>query len=142
MKRFIIILFALSIMIYSVYAKNNSAKMETSQSRTNELGGLSPSDALEYMKRTPNLVIIEVNAPEWKKKVGFTGAMWIPHTEMAERYNEIPKGVPVILHCGAGVVSVPAYKTLLEKRPDIPEQSYIDGAPPIDEYNKWLSNKK
>ena len=32
--------------------------------------------------------------------------------------NEIPSGVPVILHCGAGVVSVPAYETLMEKRKD------------------------
>lgn len=61
--------------------------------------------------------------------------------EMAERYDEIPEGCPVILHCGAGVVSVPAYETLIEKRPDIPELSYIDGAPPIKEYNEWLESR-
>ena len=52
--------------------------------------------------------------------------------------NEIPSGVPVILHCGAGVVSVPAYETLMEKRKDIPQLSYIAGHPPVDEFNKWL----
>ena len=54
--------------------------------------------------------------------------------------NEIPPGVPVILHCGAGVVSVPAYETLMEKRKDIPQLSYIAGHPPVDEFNKWLED--
>lgn len=110
--------------------------------RTNLLGGLSPEEALEYMKNTENLVIVEVNTAQWKKETPFTGAMWIPHDEMAERYDEIPEGLPVILHCGAGVVSVPAYETLIEKRPDIPELSYIDGAPPIQEYNEWLEEQQ
>ena len=54
--------------------------------------------------------------------------------------NEIPSGVPVILNCGAGVVSVPAYETLMEKRKDIPQLSYIAGHPPVDEFNKWLED--
>ena len=54
--------------------------------------------------------------------------------------NEIPSGVPVILHCGAGVVSVPAYETLMEKRKDIPQLSYIAGHPPVEEFNKWLED--
>ncbi len=54
--------------------------------------------------------------------------------------NEIPSDVPVILHCGAGVVSVPAYETLMEKRKDIPQLSYIAGHPPVDEFNKWLED--
>ena len=84
----------------------------------------------------------EVNTAEWKKATPFTGAMWIPHDEMAKRYDEIPKGRPVLLHCGGGIVSVPAYETLIEKRPDIPELSYIDGTPPIKEYNEWLESQK
>ena len=114
---------------------------KTENGQTNLLGGLSPEDALEYMKTTENLVIVEVNTAQWKKETPFTGAMWIPHDEMAERYDELPEGCPVILHCGAGVVSVPAYETLIEKRPDIPELSYIDGAPPIKEYNEWLESR-
>lgn len=114
---------------------------KTENGQTNLLGGLSPEGALEYMKTTENLVIVEVNTAQWKKETPFTGAMWIPHDEMAERYDEIPEGCPVILHCGAGVVSVPAYETLIEKRPDIPELSYIDGAPPIEEYNEWLESR-
>ena len=96
---------------------------------TNALGGLTPEAALEYLKNTPDVVIVQVNTAQWKIEPGFTGALWIPHDEIAERYDEIPSGKPVMLHCGAGVVSVPAYETLLEKRPDIPELSYIDGYP-------------
>lgn len=86
------------------------------------------------------LAIVEVNTDYWKLENGFTGAMNIPHDQMAERYDEIPSGVPVILHCGAGVVSVPAYETLMEKRKDIPQLSYIAAHPPVDEFNKWLED--
>ncbi len=110
----------------------------------NWLGGLSPEDALEYMKAhyDEGLVIVEVNTDYWKLSTGFTGALHIPHDQMAERYDEIPCGVPVILHCGAGVVSVPAYETLMEKRPDIPQLSYIAGKPPVKEFNEWLEKKQ
>ncbi|MCM1135570.1 MAG: hypothetical protein NC400_08340 [Clostridium sp.] len=104
------------------------------------LGGMPPENALEYMKNTPNLVIVQVNTAEWKITPGFAGALWIPHDEIAERYDEIPEGRPVLLHCGGGIVSVPAYETLIEKRPDIPELGYIAGSPHsiIREYNEWL----
>lgn len=106
------------------------------------LGGLEPEEALAYMKDhyDNGLVIVEVNTDYWKLATGFTGAMHIPHDQMAERYNEIPSGVPVILHCGGGIVSVPAYETLMEKRPDIPQLSYIAGHPPVQEFNSWLEN--
>lgn len=118
-------------------AQNSAREERMEKTETKRLGGLTPEEALSYMKKTPNLVIVEVNTDYWKLKTGFIGAMHIPHDQMAARYNEIPCGVPVILHCGAGVVSVPAYETLLEKRPDIPELSYIAGHPPVAEYNAW-----
>ena len=120
----------------TIMTDNNSIADNT----TNWLGGLEPEAALNYMKEhyDEGLVIVEVNTDYWKLENGFTGAMHIPHDQMAERYNEIPSGVPVILHCGAGVVSVPAYETLMEKRKDIPQLSYIAGHPPVDEFNKWL----
>lgn len=105
--------------------------------KTKLLGGIAPDEALAYMKRTPNLVIVEVNTPEWKLQEGFTGALYIPYTEMAQRYGEIPKGRPVLIHCGGGIVSKDAYKTLQEKRPDIPELGYIAGVPPVRAYNEW-----
>ncbi len=110
----------------------------------NWLGGLKPDKALDYMKQhhKDGLVIVEVNTDYWKLKTGFTGALHIPHDQMAKRYNEIPKGKPVILHCGAGVVSKDAYKVLQEKRKDIPQLSYIDGVPPVEAYNNWLKENK
>ncbi|QQO07622.1 rhodanese-like domain-containing protein [Breznakiella homolactica] len=103
------------------------------------LGGQSPADALEYMKNTPNLVIVEVNNPEWKMGTGFTGSIHIPYTEMAERHTEIPQDRPVLLYCGGGIVSVEAYGILREKRPDIPELSYVSSRPLVSLYNEWLA---
>ena len=37
-----------------------------------------------------------------------------------------------------GIVSVPAYETLMEKRTDIPQLSYVAGRPPVAEFNLWL----
>lgn len=124
----------------TIMAGNNSIADNTS----NWLGGLEPEEALSYMEDhyDEGLVIVEVNTDYWKLGNGFTGAMHIPHDQMTERYDEIPSGVPVILHCGAGVVSVPAYETLMEKRKDIPQLSYIAGRPPVDEFNKWLEEHK
>ena len=101
------------------------------------LGGQTPEDALVYMENTPNLAIVQVTPEENKLEVGFIGAMYIPYTELETRYDEIPHGVPVIIHCRRGKASVPAYETLCEKRPDIPELSYIAGEPLVEEYNAW-----
>lgn len=105
------------------------------------LGGLSPRDALEYMKTTKNLVIVEVRTPEWLGSTWFTGALLIPHTQMATRFNEIPADRPVILNCGAGVNAPKAYQVLIEKRPDIPQLSYIAGGPLFREYNEWVAQQ-
>lgn len=127
-------------------AKNEymAEKNSVADNTANWLGGLEPATALSYMKAhyDEGLVIVEVNTDYWKLKNGFIGAMHIPHDQMAHRYDEIPSGVPVILHCGAGVVSVPAYEILAEKRKDIPQLSYIAGHPPVHEFNKWLEEHK
>lgn len=47
----------------------------TETGQTNLLGRLSPEEALEYMKNTENLVIVEVNTAQWKKETPFTGAI-------------------------------------------------------------------
>lgn len=106
------------------------------------LGALSAKQALEYMKKTPDLVIIETNAPEWKMSSGIDGALWIPYTEIEKRSAEIPKGRPVLLYCGGGIVSAKAYETLLRTRPDITELSYIAAAPPAAEYNEWKKSRR
>ena len=132
MKKGIVLALMILFGIFAINAKDGAMQKEVKR-----MGGLTPEAALEYMKSTPNLVIVEVNTDYWKLKTGFIGALHIPHDQMEKRFNEIPRGVPVILHCGAGVVSVPAYETLIKKRPDIPELSYIAGRPPVSEYNEW-----
>ena len=57
-------------------SSDESAASNT-EAGVNALGAMSPEDALEYMKNTQNLVIVEVNAPEWKLSNGITGAMYI-----------------------------------------------------------------
>lgn len=118
-------------------------QMRTETQKTKALGGIAPEKALEYLKSHPDVVIVQVNTAQWKIDPGFTGALWIPHDEMSQRYNEIPKGRPVMLHCGAGVVAAYAYDTLLQKRPDIPELGFIKGSPRevMKNYNAWLKSK-
>lgn len=109
---------------------------------TQWLGGISPEDALEYMKTTPDLVIIDVREPRYINQ-SFKGDMRIPWTKMAEHCDEIPAGKNVLLHCGLGMVVPNAYRTLQEKRTDLKSVVYIAGAPLFNEYNEWLkSNKK
>lgn len=110
----------------------------------NELGALSPEAALEYMKNTPNLVIVDVAATRWYNEEHFEHAMNIPIEELDSgeedaRYLEIPSGRPVLLHCRRGMIVPGAYRRVLELRADIPEISYIDGTPPFAEYNEWLA---
>lgn len=104
----------------------------------NNLGAMTPVKALEYMKTTKDLVIVEVRTPEWLGNTWFTGALLIPHTQMATRYSEIPENRPVILNCGGGVNAPKAYQVLKDKRPDIPQLSYIAGSPLFREYNEWV----
>lgn len=140
-KKFYLFIVTLILICTAVSAQTKNLQGEKDvKNSTHLLGGLSPEAALDYMKTTKNLVIVEVNTARWKKAVPFTGAMWIPHDEMEKRCKEIPSGRPVILHCGLGVVSVPAYEILIKMRPDIPELSYIDGAPMIAEYNEWIAS--
>ena len=109
---------------------------------TQWLGGMSPENALEYMKTTPDLVIIDVREPQYINQ-SFKGEMQIPWTKMAERCNEILVGKNVLLHCGLGMVVPNAYRTLQKKRTDLKSVAYIAGAPLFKEYNEWLkSNKK
>lgn len=108
----------------------------------NDLGAMSPEKALEYMKKTENLVIVDVATRSWYAKEHFEGAINIPienisPDEAEKLYLDIPAGRPVILHCRLGMVVPGAYRTLKKLRPDIPEISYIDGAPLFGEYNEW-----
>ena len=108
-----------------------------------DLGGMEPEAALKYMKKTPDLYIIDVREPEWYDGFKqFTGNHHIPVSQIAKRYKEIPSDRPVLLNCGAGVMAPKAYKILKEKKANIKQLSYIAGTPLFDEYNNWLKEQK
>jgi len=111
------------------------------------LGAIPPEKALEYMKKTKNLVIVDVAPRKAYDKGHFIDAISIPVESLSKeeedkRYKElIPAGKPVLIHCRKAIFAPNAYKRLIELRPDIPEISYIDGAPPIQPYNEWKSTQ-
>lgn len=114
-------------------ATNNDGQepaRQTTSRQTQWLGGMSPENALEYMKTTVALIVIDVREPQYINQ-SFDGEMRIPWTEMAERYDEIPAGKPILLHCEFGMVVPNAYKTLQEKRKDLKSVAYINGALPL-----------
>lgn len=108
----------------------------------NDIGRQTPTEALEYMKKTPNVFIVDVSPPEKFQAEHFIGSVNIPQNELLSRINEIPKDRPVIIHCRLGRTCVKAYPLVKKMRPDIPELSYIDGGPLFAEYNDWVKTKK
>ncbi len=113
----------------------------------NDLGALTPENALLYMQKTDNLVIVDVAATKWYDEEHFKGAINIPIEELDGEsedslYMEIPEGRPVLLHCRRGVIVPGAYRRVKELRPDIPEIAYIAGVPPFEAYNGWLAGRK
>ena len=126
----------------------SAAKAPAQDVNTNKkqkaLGALTPEQALEYMKSTKDLVIVDVAPNKAYEKGHFLGAIHIPienisKEEEDKRYKELPTGKPVLIHCRRTIFSPGAYKRIMELRPDIPEISYIDGAPPFKPYNEWKS---
>ena len=111
------------------------------------MGAISPEQALEYMKKTKNLIIVDVAPRKAYDKGHFIGAISIPieglsKEEEDKRYKElIPAGKPVLIHCRKAIFAPNAYKRIVELRPDIPEVSYINGAPLIQPYNEWKSTQ-
>ncbi len=97
---------------------------------------LSPENALEYMKNTKDLVLIDVRDLE-KKPNGFVWSLEIPYNQLVKRIEEIPQWRPVLLYCWWGNVAPKWYQALLEFNPEIPELWYIAWTPLFDEYNAW-----
>ena len=110
------------------------------------LGALTPEQAMEYMKKTKDLVIIDVAPTKAYDKGHFIGAINIPVEvlsveEEEKRYKElIPTGKPVLVHCRKSIYAPAAYRRIIELRPDIPEISYINGAPLLNQYNDWKAS--
>ena len=111
------------------------------------LGALTPEQGLEYMKKTKDLIIVDVAPSRAYNQIHLVGAINIPieglsKEEEDKRYKElIPKGHPVLVHCRKSIFAPGGYKRIIELRPDIPEISYIDGAPLFKQYNEWINTQ-
>lgn len=129
-----------TILFYSLFLVMNRDS-SILLAKQNDLGAIKPEAALEYMKNTKDLVIIDTAALEYHEREHFIGSMHIYAHDLPKLFDSIPKNRPVILHCRLGMIVTTAYGHIKELRPDIPEISYIDGAPLFNEYNDWkISN--
>lgn len=108
----------------------------------NDIGRQTPTQALEYMKKTSNLFIVDVSPPEKFAAEHFIGSVNIPQNELLSRINEIPNNRSLLIHCRLGRTCVKAYPLVQKMRPDISEISYIGGEPLFTEYNNWVKTKK
>ena len=120
---------------------------ETMVTMQNDIGTLSPKEALAYMKKTENLLIVDAAAKRWYEQKTFTGAVNMPveelsDAELTEAAKKLPAGHPVLVHCRRGMVAPQVYRRIKEVRPDIPEIAWLDGTPLFDEYNEWVIQNK
>lgn len=122
--------------------KAASTTAETNSNSTYMTGAISPEQALEYMKRTENLLVIDVASRSSFEAQHFIGAINIPLADLSEEeakamYLSLPGGRPVLLHCRRGRTVLSAYPVWKDLRTDIPAVAYIDAAPLFEEYNAW-----
>lgn len=138
-----------------IAVKENQQSMDTFKEKTvekkiksnqNDLGAFSPEAAFEYMKKTPNLLIVDAAATRWYQTKTFEGAVNIPveelsDAELTEAVKKLPTGQPILVHCRRGMVAPQVYRRIKEVRPDVPEISWLDGEPLFDEYNAWVKGE-
>jgi len=131
-------LLALGVAVSFVFSPGPPVSTNPAQ---NTIGAISPAQALDYIKKTPDLFLLDIRTVEEFEDWHFTGAYNIPLHELAERAGEIPAERPVLLYCRRGNRVQVAYPILVHRRPDIPEISYIDAVPLHEEHNRWKREK-
>jgi len=131
---------------FSSKAKNDVENKNTN-SNMYRTGAISPQQALEYMKNTDNLLVVDVASKSSFASKHFVGAINIPLADLTEQeakemYLALPAGRPVLLHCRRGRTVLSAYPVWKDLRTDIPAIAYIDAAPLFEEYNTWKEQQK
>lgn len=76
---------------------------------------IDPSQALEQMRQTPELQVVDVREPWEYEKVHIEGVRLIPLGEIEERYRELDAAKPVLCVCAGGVRSERAARFLLSQ---------------------------
>jgi chlorite dismutase len=127
----------MSILVSFVVLPGNAAAVDytAAEPQVAECAALTPSEALEYMIKTPNLYILDLSPRERFLELHFDGAVNIPSNEIVSRINEIPKGSTVIMNCRLGRTVVKFYPLVRRMRPDLNKVFYINDTPFFEEYN-------
>lgn len=92
-----------------------------------EIAALSPEEAQEYVRDTPNLLIIDVRSRKEFADGHLVHAINMPLYAFQRMAKDIPANVPVLLHCQYGYRSLQAYKLLRRLRPDIQDVRFAAG---------------
>lgn len=130
----LMIIMMMSIVFSYVNAQDNKTKY---------LDGLTPEAAIEYMKKNPDIYIIDVREDEWYDgTTQFTGNHHIPSSQITKKLKEIPSDRPIIIHCGLGWVAPGAYRKVKESGIAVKQIGYIDGTPLFKQYNDWKKNQQ
>lgn len=90
---------------------------------------ITPEQGKAMVQENKDLFILDVRNPNEYVTGHYPGSVNIPVKELEERYNEIPAGRTILVHCAKGVRAERAYNLLQEKRPDLTNMRFIKGAP-------------
>jgi len=90
---------------------------------------VTPEEGKKMVQQQKDLVVLDVRNPNEYVAAHYPEALNIPVNELETRFSEIPSGKPVLAYCARGVRSARACEILKEKRPDIKELYFINGAP-------------
>jgi len=94
-----------------------------------EPGHITPEEGQMLIEQKENLVIIDMRNPHEFVTVHFPNALNIPVNELEARLDEVPSGVPILVHCIRGMRSMRGFEILRDMRPDIEELYHIYGEP-------------
>ncbi len=94
--------------------------------RTIELGG---QEALAWL--AAGAVALDVRERGERDAVRMPDSLWIPITELARRWPELPGSLPVLVYCSAGSRSYRAAKFLRERG--------LESAALVGGINEWIS---
>lgn len=105
--------------------------------RTNELGGITPDQALDYLALTDRAIIVDVRPARLRSKT-FRGSIPIAASDIGQDaaddlIRSLPSDRPILIHCGNGVSAKRVYDRTLTLRSDLLELVFIDGAPKFEE---------
>lgn len=92
-----------------------------------EVSALSPEEAQEYLRDTPDLLVVDVRSRKEFADGHLAHAVNIPLYAFQHMVKSIPSNAPILLHCQYGYRALQAYKLLRRLRPDLQNVRYVAG---------------